>query len=95
MRTYEVFLKKAGRDPFTHAGSLDAPDPELARILARESYVRRGEGEQMWLVDREDMIVGDSSFLAPNADKPHRHNDGQLIADRRRQQRANAEEEGS
>ena len=47
MNTYEVFLKKAGKEPFSHAGSLDAPDDELAVAYARETYGRRSEGEQM------------------------------------------------
>lgn len=84
MRTYEVFLKKAGRDPFVHAGSLQAPDPAMAELMARESYVRRGEGEQMWLVDRAAIVVADADLLAPNADKPHRHNDGARVAEHRR-----------
>lgn len=90
MRTYEVFLRKSGRDPFTHAGSLDAPDDELALLLARESYVRRGEGDEMWLVERSHVLVGDKDLLAVNADKPHRHNDGSVVAARRRAQREGA-----
>ena len=88
MRIYEVFLKRPGRDPFTHAGSLEAPDDEVAHVLARETYARRGEGEEMWLVAREHIVALDADFLAPNADKPHRHNDGALVADRRRASRA-------
>ena len=52
MKTYEVFLKKAGRDEFRHAGSLDAPDPEMAVMYARETHARRAEGAEMWLVER-------------------------------------------
>ena len=44
MATYEVFLKKDGKDEFRHAGALDAATPELALVLARESYARRAEG---------------------------------------------------
>ena len=84
MKRYEVFLKKDGRDEYRHAGSLDAPDPEMALVLARESYLRRAEGDRLWLVDREDLIIGDADFVAPNADKPHRHNDGKAIAEHRR-----------
>ena len=83
MRRYEVFLKKDGRDEFRHAGSLDAPDDELALVLARESYARRAEGDRLWLVDREHVILGDPEFISPNADKPHRHNDGKAIAEHR------------
>ena len=84
MRRYEVFLKKDGREEFRHAGSLDAPDDELALVLARESYAPRAEGSRLWLVDREHVILGDPEFISPNADKPHRHNDGKAIAEHRR-----------
>ena len=87
MRRYEVFLKKDGRDEYRHAGSLEAPDDELALVLARESYLRRAEGDRLWLVDRTHLIIGSPKFVAPNADKPHRHNDGERIAERRRRLR--------
>jgi ring-1,2-phenylacetyl-CoA epoxidase subunit PaaB len=87
VRTYEVFLRKAGKDEFRHAGSLEAADDELAALLARESYVRRAEGDEMWLVDRAAIVVVDPDLIAPNADKPHRHNDGARIAEWRRTHR--------
>ena len=88
MKTYEVFLKKAGRDEFRHAGSIEAATDELALVLARENYARRAEGERMWLVDRADIVVGNGDFIAPNANKPHRHSDGAAVAQRRRSQRS-------
>ena len=87
MRTYEVFLKKAGKDEFRHAGALHAPDDELALLLARECYSRRGEGDELWLVERSSILVAPPEHLAVNQDKPHRHNDGALVAARRRAQR--------
>lgn len=84
MKVYEVFLKKQGKDEFRHVGSLEAANDELAVVLARENYVRRAEGELMWVVDRDHIRVGDEEFIAPNADKPHRHNDGSVVAQRRR-----------
>jgi ring-1,2-phenylacetyl-CoA epoxidase subunit PaaB len=87
VRIYEVFLKKPGKDGFAHVGALEAPDPELALLLAREAYVRRGEGVQMWLVDRADVLAADEESLAVNADKPHRHNDGVAVAAHRKQRR--------
>ena len=88
MNVYEVFLKRPGKDEFRHAGSLEAANDELAVVLARENYARRAEGELLWVVDRAHVIVGDEEFIAPNADKPHRHNDGSLVAERRRAGRA-------
>jgi ring-1,2-phenylacetyl-CoA epoxidase subunit PaaB len=88
MRRFEVFLKKAGKEEFRHAGALDAPDGDLALLLARECYCRRGEGDEMWLVDRDDVLVADEASLAVNHDKSHRHNDGAMVAARRKQHRA-------
>jgi len=60
MRTFEVFLKKDGKDEFRHVGSMQAPDADMGLLLARESYARRAEGDRMWLVDREHLIVADT-----------------------------------
>lgn len=87
MRIYEVFLKRAGKEEFRHAGSLEAATAELAVVLARENYARRGEGDVMWLVDRADIVAAEAEFIAPNMDKPHRHNDGALVAARRKKRR--------
>lgn len=95
MNVYEVFLKKAGKDEFRHAGSLEAPDAEMAIMYGRESYARRAEGAEMWLVERSNLIEADPTFLAANADKPHRHNDGSAIAERRKRNRAEASEDGT
>jgi ring-1,2-phenylacetyl-CoA epoxidase subunit PaaB len=87
MPTYEVFLKRDGKDEFRHAGALDAANDELAMVLARECYVRRAEGDRIWLVDRANVVDADPSYLAPNADKPHRHHDGQAVAAHRKASR--------
>ncbi len=84
MKTWEVFLKKAGREEFRHVGAMQAPDADLALVLAQESYCRRAEGAEMWLVERDHIVAAEPSILAANADKPHRHNDGTRIAEHRR-----------
>lgn len=88
MKTYEVFLKKDGKDEFRHVGSVHAPDDEMALPLAREAYARRAEGDLMWLVERDHLLVADPDLLSPNADKPHRHNDGRRVAAKRKAERA-------
>ncbi len=84
MHVYEVFVKKYGRDEFRHAGALEAATDELALLLAREGYVRRAEGDRLWVVRRDHVVVADDDFVAPNADKPHRHHDGAAVAARRK-----------
>jgi phenylacetate-CoA oxygenase PaaH subunit len=87
MPTYELFLKPAGRDGFTHAGSFDAPDDELATMFARETYVRRGEGEQAWVVRREQVLVVNELDLEVTTHRQHAVNDGSHVAARRRESR--------
>ena len=89
---YEVFLKKEGKDEFRHAGALDAATDDLALLLAREAYVRRGEGDHLWLVRRDHILEEDPAFIAPNTDKPHRHHDGQAVAESRRSLRESADD---
>ncbi len=91
VKTYEVFLKKPGRAAFEHAGSFQASDAEMAVVLARETFTRRAEGEQMWVVAREDILAVDWPFIEPNADKPHRTNDGSLVAELRKKRREQGE----
>ena len=95
MRVFEVFLKREGKDEFRHAGSIEAATEELALVMARESYARRAEGQLMWLVDRANIVAADDTFIAPNSDKPHRHNDGSRVAARRRSQREASQEDSA
>jgi len=92
MATFEVFLKKDGRDGFRHVGALDAATDELALVTARECYVRRGEGDLLWVVRRDNILAPDRRFTEPNASKPHRHHQGEAVAARRKQTREAARE---
>jgi phenylacetate-CoA oxygenase PaaH subunit len=85
MHTYEVFLKPEGRDGFAHAGSLEAPDDELAMMYARETYIRRGEGSHAWVVRRTALLVLDPGELITTTRRHHATNDGKVLADHRRQ----------
>ncbi len=91
MYVYEVFIKKDGREEFRHAGALEAATDELALVLAREGYLRRAEGDRLWVVRRDHVIVADDDFVGPNTDKPHRHHDGAAVAARRKAARQGRE----
>ncbi len=55
MEIYEVFRRTGHKDPYEHAGAVTAPDPDMALIMARECFLRRGEGEHLWVVRRSDI----------------------------------------
>lgn len=90
MSVYEVFLKTEGRGEFRHVGALDAATDDLALVSARECYARRGEGDRLWVVRRDHIVVAEHDFVLPNTDQPHRHHSGEAVAERRRALREQA-----
>ncbi len=87
MPTYEVFLRADGRDGFSHAGSLQAPDDDMATLYARETYIRRGEGASAWVVRREHVLAIDAADLEVTAARTQGLNNGQAVAARRKSRR--------
>ncbi|MGH2751879.1 MAG: hypothetical protein ACRDK3_13555 [Actinomycetota bacterium] len=73
MEIYEVFKRSGHKDPFHHAGSVIAPDSEMALIMAKECFLRRREGEHLWVTRRSDIhSFSDESLLEIAADKSYR-----------------------
>lgn len=73
MEIYEVFRRSGHKDPFEHAGAVIAPDPDMALMMAKECFVRRREGDHLWVVRRNDVYsFKDESILEIAADKSYR-----------------------
>ena len=73
MDVYEVFKRSGHKDPFSHAGSVMAPDSEMALIMAKECFLRRREGEHLWVTRRSDIhSFSDESLLEIASDKGYR-----------------------
>ncbi|CAM5732851.1 hypothetical protein SBADM41S_00587 [Streptomyces badius] len=47
---WEVFVRSRRGLSHTHAGSLHAPDAEMALRNARDLYTRRSEGVSIWVI---------------------------------------------
>jgi ring-1,2-phenylacetyl-CoA epoxidase subunit PaaB len=77
METFEVFRRSGHKDPYEHCGAVTAPDPDMALIMAKECFLRRGEGEHLWVVRRTDIhaFSGDPAIDIV-ADKSYRHPSG-------------------
>jgi ring-1,2-phenylacetyl-CoA epoxidase subunit PaaB len=74
---WEVFVQSKPGQPHKHCGSVHAPDGEMALQNARDTYTRRGEGTNIWVVPA-NVIVASSpedtgSFFDPANDKVYRH----------------------
>lgn len=56
LQAYEVFIQLRRCDPHVHAGSLDAPDDEVALQFAREHYARDQQCVHIWVVPRSAIV---------------------------------------
>jgi ring-1,2-phenylacetyl-CoA epoxidase subunit PaaB len=94
MDVYEVFKRSGHKEPFAHAGSVMAPDPQMALIMAKECFVRRREGEHLWVTRRADIhSFSDESLLEIAADKSYRFPEAyRNVVDKREKARARARE---
>jgi ring-1,2-phenylacetyl-CoA epoxidase subunit PaaB len=74
---YEVFVRPRRGLSHTHAGSLRAPDPQLALRSARDLYTRRNEGVSIWVVPTDALAASSPDekdpFFEPSRDKAYRH----------------------
>lgn len=74
---WEVFVRARGGLEHRHAGSVHAPDAELALRHARDTYTRRLEGVSLWVVRSADIVASDPAqageLFEPAADKIYRH----------------------
>lgn len=77
MEVYEVFRRAGHREPFEHCGAVIAPDPEMALLMAKECFLRRREGDHLWVARRSDIhSFSDESLLEVAGDKSYRFNEG-------------------
>ena len=74
---WEVFIRTRGGLDHRHAGSVHAPDAEMALKHARDTYTRRMEGVSLWVAKSTDIIASDPTqageLFEPAADKIYRH----------------------
>ena len=74
---WEVFIQASPGIPHKHAGSVHAPDAEMALQNARDVYTRRKEGINIWVVEAKYVSAStpedSGSFFDPANDKVYRH----------------------
>ncbi len=74
---WEVFIRSRRGLSHIHAGSVHAPDAQMALRNARDLYTRRQEGVSVWVVPSSAITASSpeekDSFFSPAADKPYRH----------------------
>ncbi len=74
---WEVFVQEKQGAPHEHAGSVHAPDAEIALQNARDVYARRGRLLSLWVVPSAAITAttpsDDGPFFDPGNDKIYRH----------------------
>ena len=74
---WEVFLQPPNGGAHEHAGSVHAPDAEMALQNARDVYARRSEAVSIWVVPSTAITASTPEdmgpFFEPGNDKPYRH----------------------
>jgi ring-1,2-phenylacetyl-CoA epoxidase subunit PaaB len=74
---WEVFIRGRGGLSHRHAGSVHAPDADMAMRHARDTYTRRMEGVSLWVVRSADIVASDptdtSAIFEPAESKVYRH----------------------
>ncbi len=94
MDVYEVFRRSGHKEPFEHAGAVIAPDADMALLMAKECFLRRREGQHLWVARRSDLhSFSDESLLEIAADKSYRFPEGYRdVVAKRDKARARAKE---
>jgi len=77
MPLWEVFIRSRNGLSHRHAGSVHAPDAQMALSAARDVYTRRGEGLSIWVVPSNAITASDPAekdmLFEPTASKIYRH----------------------
>lgn len=84
-QTYEVFVQTKRGMQHEHVGSLHAPNPEMAIVLAKEQYARRGVCVNIWVAKTSDVFATeyeDADIFETTPEKYHRDPESYKVMDR-------------
>ncbi|MBL7776988.1 MAG: hypothetical protein JNK66_01695 [Chitinophagales bacterium] len=83
--TWEVFHQEKRGKQVVHVGIVHAPNPEMALILAKEQYARRGKTTNLWVAKTADVYTfstGDDDMFATIPEKTFRDPASYKVRDR-------------
>lgn len=75
---YQVFVQEQPGGVFQDAGSVHAPDPELALLNARDVFARRPECAGMWVIPAGTIYSRTREELSSEAAQPDAQTEGQI-----------------
>lgn len=83
--TWEVFHQKKRGDQHVHVGIVHAANPEMALILAKESFGRRRQTANLWVVKSSQVFAtdyGDQDIFETTPGKTYREASDYYCMDR-------------
>ncbi|MDI3269990.1 MAG: phenylacetic acid degradation protein PaaB [Bacillota bacterium] len=75
LQVFEVFGQEKSGEPHVHVGSVLAGDVDMAYLLAKEAFTRRGEFRSLWVAPRKAMrktSAADAPMLKTYTDRSYR-----------------------
>ena len=74
LRPYEVFIQLARGLPHGHAGTVDAPNDDMAMVFAKKHYGRDQKCVHLWVIPREAILSTDyeKDVIWPLTDQGYR-----------------------
>lgn len=83
--TYEVFHQKRRGEQHVHVGIVHAANPELALLMAKETFGRRRQTANLWVVKTKDVTASsydDTDIFATTPEKTYREASDYYCMDR-------------
>lgn len=93
---YEVFVREKRGDHPEHVGSIHATDAEMAIVLAKEQYARRGRVVQLWVTPARCITstpIEDADVFEHVTDRSYREAYGYKVAKKVRKLREQQQRE--
>jgi ring-1,2-phenylacetyl-CoA epoxidase subunit PaaB len=83
--TWEVFHQKKRGDQHEHVGIVHAPNVEMAMVMAKETYGRRGQTANLWVVNSVHVHASsyeDMDMFETTPEKIYREAGGYKVMDK-------------
>ena len=83
--TYEVFHQKKKGQQHVHVGIVHASNPDMAILMAKESFARRGQTSNLWVVKTADVYAtsyDDADMFETTPEKVHREASAYKLRDK-------------
>lgn len=74
-QTFEVFHQAKSGAHHVHVGIVHAPNAEMAILMAKEQFARRGQTVNLWVVNTRDVVAmatADADVFSTTPEKTYR-----------------------